>query len=227
VKLEDASQALVARGWLATAPAALQQALIACGRPLALPAGAVIGVAGRPGEGMYGIAAGQVSLTSGMNSPDAPLGLLRNPGDWFGYVPLFGMPLAASARTMVESRLLRVSYPDLRRLLSQHPTWWQHVAQLVFSESVVFGTVAVDLMLQAADRRLAAVLLHQAGCRRGAGQPFPINLSQAELGELVRLSRNPVRELLQDFESRGWIEQGYRCIHLRDVAALRQFVDGP
>jgi CRP-like cAMP-binding protein len=226
LKSEDATQALVARGWLAGVPVAMQRALFAAGRLQAVPGGAVIGVAGQPGEGLYGIAAGQVSLTSGMNSPDAPLSMLRNPGDWFSYVPLFGQPLVASARAMVDSHLLRVPYPDIRRLLAEQPAWWQHIGQLAFADSMSFATVAVDLMLQAADRRLAAVLLSQAGCRRGGGRPFPINLSQVEIGEVVRLSRNPVRELLQEFESRGWIEQGYRCIHVRDTAALQRLVDG-
>lgn len=204
----------------------MQQAIIDCGRLQTVSAGAVIAVAGQPGESLYGVVSGQASLTSGLNSPDAPLSILRNPGDWFGWVSLFGDPLAASSGAMIETQLLRVSYADVRRLLAANPAWWEHLGQLVFTDSMTFAMVAVDLLLQSADRRIAAILLHQAGCRRGPAQPFPIRLSQVEIGELVRLSRNPVRELLQDFESRGWIEQGYRCIHVRDVAALRRLVDG-
>jgi CRP-like cAMP-binding protein len=173
---------------------------------------------------MYGVVSGQVALTSAMNAADAPVGLLFNPGDWGGYGPLFGRMRPASSRAVMATTILCVGIGDIRRLLKAQPGWWEHVAMLGFEAGLVYATVAVDLLLPRAERRLAAILLHQAGCRHG-GVPWPVHLSQAEVGEMVNLSRHPTRHLLRAFETRGWIDQSYRCITIVAPEPLRALAD--
>lgn len=223
---KDARRVLVTTGWLAERPAVFRDALLDAGRLQAVAAGELFSIAGGAGEGMWGIVAGQVTITSGMNSAEAPISLLFNPGNWIGYAPLFGFPLRANARAAVDSIVLRVPFSDIRRLLAANPGWWEHFGRLTLENSMVFAIVAVDLLLTPPERRVAAILLHQAGCRTSGTRPSPIHLSQAEIGEMATLSRHPARRILHDFEARGWIEHGYRCIHVRAPEPMRRLADG-
>jgi len=47
-----------------------------------------------------------------------------------------------------------------------------------------------------------------------------INISHAELGEMVNLSRNALAPILKEFESHGLIRQQYRAIKIPDISAL-------
>jgi CRP-like cAMP-binding protein len=50
-----------------------------------------------------------------------------------------------------------------------------------------------------------------------------INISHAELGEMVNLSRNALAPILKEFESYGLISQQYRAIEIPDTSALDRY----
>jgi len=227
ISMADACNVLEREGWLATRPADFRDAFLAAGRLRRFAAGNEISAAGDDadvGPGMYGVAAGQVAVLPGFGAPDAPTAVLYNPGHWTGYAPLFGWPRVIHVRAITPATILSISFGEARRMLNARPEWWQNFAQLVFETSVANGVVLTDLLLPRADRRLAAMLLHHAGCRH-AGPAHPIHLSQEEVGETARLSRHPARQLLQAFEARGWLSQSYRCIRILAPEQLRTLVD--
>lgn len=227
ISIVDACRVLGREGWLATTPADFREAFLAAGRLRTFAAGDQISTAGDGadvGPGMYGVAAGQVAASPALGAPDAPIAVLFNPGHWFGYAPLFGSTRPIHFHATIATTILSISFSDARRMLNAHPDWWQHLAQLVFAAGLVASNVLTDLLLSRSDRRLAAMLLHHAGCRH-AGQPRPIHLSQEDVGGTARLSRHPARQLLQAFEARGWLSQSYRCIHILAPEQLRTLVD--
>ena len=223
---EDDRDRLTEFGWLALTPPDFSAALLAAGQAQSVAAGVLFSRAGDMGSSLWGVIAGQVAVTSAMNSPDASPGILFNQGDWGGYMPLFDRPRPANCRALVDTQLLVVGDSSVRRLLTWNPGWWKHLGQLAMLNGLAFATVAVDLLIKAADRRVAAILLNQAGCRHPGRPPALLHLAQAELGEMANLSRHPIADLLAEFEVRGWIERGYRTIRLLDPAALRQLADG-
>ena len=218
----DGRGGLAAQGWLATTPEGFAQAVLAEGQLQALGAGDLFSRAGERGYGIWGVVSGQVSMTSAMNGADAPPGILFHPGHWGGYLPLFDLQRMANGRAVIDSTILTVPYTRVQALLAAEPGAWQHIARLVLMDSLRFATLAVDLMIRDSDRRLAAVLLGQAGCRQ-AGEGAEVHLSQAELGEMTKLSRHPVASILAGFAARGWVECGYRSIRVLDPDALRAF----
>jgi CRP/FNR family transcriptional regulator, cyclic AMP receptor protein len=225
--LADACRVLASDGWLAGVPADFRAAVLSAGHLRSMPPGAMFSIAGddaSTGLGIYGVVAGQVALTSTTGGDDAPVGLLFNPGGWGGYAPLFNHRRLANSRAIVATVLLCIALTDMRRILAARPEWWEHIATLGFEAGLVYGRIATDLMLPSADRRLAAMLLHQAGCRH-SGAPWPINLTQAEIGEMINLSRHPTRKLLNAFEQEGWIRQTYRCVHIILPHPMRALAD--
>lgn len=186
---------LARRGWLAQAPAEFRNALLAAGHEETVPANRLFNRAGETGHTLWGVVSGQVAVSSAMNGADAGPGLLFNPGDWGGYMPLFGRSRPANCRSITEVRLFQIHYMAIRRLLEDHPGWWEHLGRLAMENGLAFATVAVDLLISRSDRRLAATLLNQSGCRR-EGEPFVLHLSLSELGEMANLSRHPVADIL-------------------------------
>lgn len=216
---------LVQRGWLSATPAPFRTALLAAGHIQHHQAGTLFSRAGETGHSLWGVNSGQVSVSSALNGADASPGLLFNPGDWGGYMPMFGRSRPANCRAITDVTLCTVSYQRLREMLSQTPAWWEHLGMLAMLNGLTFATVAIDLLIRNSERRLAAVLLNLAGCRR-TGSPFVLHLTLAELGEMSGLSRHPVAGILARFEARAWIERGYRVTRILDAAALRHLADG-
>lgn len=227
ISMADARHVLERNVWLATRPADFREAFLAAGRLRTFAAGEQISTAGDNadvGPGMYGLVAGQVAVLPAFGAPDAPSAVLFNPGAWLGYAPLFERVRVVHVRALTRTTILSVNLGVLRRMLYARPDWWQNFAVLFFEYGAGAGIVMSDLVLPRADRRLAAMLLHHAGCRH-AGQAYPIHLSQEDVGETARLSRHPTRQLLQAFESRGWISQSYRCIRILAPEQLRTLID--
>jgi CRP-like cAMP-binding protein len=226
MNLQEARRRMAKTGWLEAAPAPFADALLASSRLKRVASGKVFSAAGGAEGSAWGIVDGQVALTSAMNSVDAPIGLLYNAGDWGGYLPLFGTPRMGDARAVVPSLLLQVPLPDVHNVLAADPGGWEFLGRLVLKDSLRFASVAVDLLLGDPERRFAAILLHQVGCRRAGRAAWSIHLSQAEIGEMANLSRQPTRRILRDFAVRGWIKSGYRLIQVLDANALRGVADG-
>jgi CRP-like cAMP-binding protein len=227
ISMADACHVLAHKGWLATRPADFREALLAAGHLRTFAAGDPISTAGDGadvGPGLYGFAAGQVAVLPALGAPDAPTAVLFNPGQWYGYAPLFGVTRQIHVHATTATTILNISFSEVHRMLKARPDWWKDLAELVFATALVATNVLTDLLLSRSDRRLAAMLLHHAGCRH-TGQALPIHLNQEDVGATARLSRHPARQLLQSFEARGWISQSYRCIHILAPEQLRTLVD--
>lgn len=216
---------LAAAGWLSTVSPALRSAILAAGRLRELDPGEQFHVAGDERVGMWGLAAGQIGLTSAMNGPDQPVGFINHPGEWGGYGPLFGSPRQANAVARTAAIVLFVPYDALRQMLAEHPEWWVDFARLALFDVYRFGSWGADLLQKDSRARTAAVLLHQAGCRRAGDKPVTVAVAQGELGDMANLSRHPIANILHDFETNGWIACGYRKVEVLDAAALRSVAD--
>lgn len=217
---------LASTGWLSTVDPELRTAILAAGRLRELDCGEMFHMAGDEKAGMWGLAVGQVGLISAMNAPTATVGYIFRAGDWGGYGPLLGSPRQADVIARTAAVILFVPYAALRRMFRDNPVWWEALAKLALSDVYRFGSWGTDLLIQESRARAAAILLHQAGCRRVGHGPVMVAAAQAELGEMANLSRHPIAKILHDFEARGWITCGYRRIDILDVAALRQVANG-
>ncbi len=99
-----------------------------------------------------------------------------------------------------------------RRLAQITVSHLDHALSVVASLSTTDARVRVALAL----RRLAALT-------EGTPPSAVIHLSQEELCELVRLTRNALRPVLVDLEKRGLIVRSYRRLEIPDVPALVRY----
>ncbi len=226
MSLDDARARLARTGWLADCPTPFAQAVLAASLARHLQPGEPFNIAGDIEAGIWGIAEGQASGISGINSPDAPVSFVMHPGYWAGTGPLFGFPRIGHAMARTPSTILLVPYRAMKRLLSETPAWWEHLGALNFLTIRHYGSFAVDLQLADSRQRTAAILLQVAGLRFEGEAPRTVDITQDELGQIANLSRHPVGEHLRAFARQGFITLGYRQITLINASALRALADG-
>lgn len=223
---ERAKTFLASHGWLAACPPDFARAILQAGMVRHVPPGDSFNIAGDEEGGIWGVAAGQAGLFSGVNSPGAPLCLLLLPGDWGGIGPLFASPRLSTCVAQVPSSVVHVPLRSLHRLLADRPAWWEPIAQLAFRLAVQYGRMLVDLQIPASRARLAAVLLNISRLRATGSEGPALTLTQEELGALANLSRHPTSVFLKAFEQQKLVSLGYRSLRVVDAAGLRAIAEG-
>jgi CRP-like cAMP-binding protein len=223
---EQARTVLATGGWLADCPEAFRQAVLAAGRIRHLKPGELFNIAGDTDGGIWGIASGQASGISGINSPAAPVSFVMHPGYWAGTGPLFGFQRIGDAKARTPATILQLPYRVLKGLLGQNPEWWEHLGALNFRVLRHYGSLAVDLQLSDSGRRMAAILLQAADLRFEGQGARSIAITQDELGHMANLSRHPAGEHLRTFARQGLVTVGYGRITITDAQALRALADG-
>ena len=218
------------RGWLSTAPAEFQRAILSRLTWQTLEAGAPIQEGGEEVGELVGLARGIVEIRPILGRADTPIVHFAHPVFWFGYVPIVvpGGPrrLAAAAKTPLW--LGRVPQAAVRTLLAQRPEWWRELTRLSIIYGDVAQNVAADLLIRDSERRCAAVLLRLGGRRFPSPddeQTVEVPVTQDELAGAANLSRNSVGTMLQRLRARRLIEPGYRSMTICSAKALRAFVD--
>jgi CRP-like cAMP-binding protein len=222
--MADSSDHVLRRqGWLSATSRSFQDAVLNRCDLLTVSQGTPVFHAGDEAGGIYGVLDGSVELHLPSSGGAATLAHIAGAGAWFGDLAALRRHhrrFSLVART--QSRLLRLSWPELLRLCTDEPERWRHVAERVAANL----SVAIDAIdaLRRRDpvERVALKLLALAEGSVSAEQE--VSVSQSELAGLACLSRGAVNGALATLESRGLIERRYRGVLVRDAAALTELV---
>jgi CRP-like cAMP-binding protein len=116
---------------------------------------------------------------------------------------------------------------DLEAIAQLNPDFYRRMGMLSEGSYYAMGIrVLGDLLVRSGEQRIAAVLtrLAQGGDGQRMGEPAPVHLSQADIGQIANASRDRVNRALQKFAKAGWISLDYKSIVIRDIEALEAFV---
>ena len=128
-----------------------------------------------------------------------------------------------SFKAMEPSAALHLSLSSIAEIKSEHAGFAQRLGSLSEANySRIAVQVIVDLMMPSTERRIAATLVRMSRPEASSEvlPPWPIHLTQVELGQMANASRDRVSHALRKFEAKGWIEVDYRVIRVRDLEAL-------
>lgn len=219
--------------WFAGLPEAHQQALLDAALVQTWPAGARLFCRGDANGGLHAVLRGAVQIAGPPAGAEAAreqlLGVL-GPPQWFGEITcLDGGARTHDAHALVASTVLRVPWPALQALAEAEPLWWRHLGRLLAEKVRALFAGIEDLAQPDAAARVARRLLAMA---EGHGMLAPgharrsVQVSQAQLGAMLGLSRQTVSEVLGAWAQVGWVQRGYGRVDLLAPAALAALAQG-
>lgn len=216
-------------GWLATEPAWVRNSILSRARLRRLEAHQFTYHAEDDPGGIYGVVSGGVGVMLPSRVGEMVLCHVIRLGVWFGTGPVMtGRPRTMSFKAMEPSAVLHLSLSSIAEIKAEFPTFAQSLGAL--SESNYTGIAArviIDLMMPSTERRIAATLVRMSKPEASSEllPPWPIHLTQVELGQVANASRDRVGHALRAFEARGWIEVDYRVIRVRNLEALSKHAE--
>ena len=214
-----------------------RRALLAFAETRTLSKGAVVFRTGDSSDGLYELVSGKVKLSRlPGETPDHPANrhesLLRlvSAGQIFGELAVFDSgPRNATAVAVTKSVVRRYPQGDIQRMVREHPDLAVACLAHVTRRLRFALERTTDIHIRDGSARLAKAILllgSRFGQRDGSRLVVRHDLTQAELGALIGLSRETVSKVLSDLETRGLLEVGAGRIIVPDEDALRRHI-GP
>ena len=181
---------------------------------------------GDPGHALVVVAEGLVKVT--VTTPDGEDLILTTlgPTGVFGELALIdGGPRSASVVAAEDTTVLTLSRAALLDLLTRRPMVTDALLCALGATIRRLSDQVTDVVFLDLPGRVAK-LLGELAERSGAGGSGPpvvdLPLTQSELAAMVGGSRQSVNQILQEFETRGWITRRGRELVVDDPTALRR-----
>ena len=205
-------------------PAATLERLAAASRTVDYPAGAPIFAKGDDGLGLMAVLAGTVKIS--VTAEDGRQVVLARigRGEVFGEIALLdGLPRTADASALSACSVLVLDRRSFLPLLEEQPVIAVRLLEIVGRRLRRTNEMVESLSFQSPEARLAKALLRLAELQGVGRAPQPrVVITQRELGQIIRLSRESTNKHLREWEVAGLIglEKGV-CV-IRDPVGLRR-----
>lgn len=216
-------------GWLSSEPVWVRSSILSRARLRNYEAHQFTFHAEDDPGGIYGVVSGGVGVMLPSGAAEMVLCHVLRLGVWFGTGPVMtGRPRTMSFKAMEPSAILHLSLASIAEIKAEYPKFAQSLGALSESNySRIAVRVIVDLMMPSTERRIAATLVRMSKPEASSEllPPWPIHLTQVELGQMANASRDRVGNALREFEAKGWIEVDYRVIRVKNLEALSKHAE--
>ncbi len=180
---------------------------------------------GEPGETLYIITSGHVTITRRCPGGGAPrLTAVLGASEMFGELEVFDAgPRESSATALTDVKAVSLSRTAMRQWIAEHPAAVDTLLALLArrhrrTTAELCGLLQADLTARVA-RRLVD-LAERFGTRDRDGIRVTPPLTHTDLAQLAGASRPLVHRVLDDFTEHGWIRMGDRGLLVVDAASL-------
>ena len=174
-------------------------------------------------DAVFYIQKGKIKIVvSSEQGKEAVVGVM-GPGEFFGEGCLIGQPLRlATAKTMTESQVVRVSKAEMVRVLHAEPRFAELFMTHLLTRNSRVEEDLVDQLFNSSEKRLARTLLLLANFGQDGGpQPITTPISQETLAEIIGTTRPRVSVFMNKFRKLGFIEyNGHLEIHSSLMSVL-------
>jgi CRP-like cAMP-binding protein len=219
------NQTLRRIGWLAAAPPKFQEAVLSRCDRISVAAGHSVYHFGDDVGGIVGVADGFVQIHARAHGEEPTLTHIAGPGFWTGeFATATGQPRIISLVAHSDLTLLRLPRAEFQRIAAVEPEAWHQLAVL----STRNTATALDLIAMLRRGDLVERLAHTLHLllREVPPPSRTLQVSQADLGAVARMSRTSVNAALQVLEARGLVRPAYRGVEILVPEALRALVAG-
>ena len=219
---------VLSKGWLGGLPDQLGQRLCSIGQQVSYGSGELVHAAGAEGDHLIGCIRGSLHMSFAGGDGDLRFAHLLVPGMWTGsFAFLTSQPRVFELKAAESVLLLQIDHGVVKTLAQDHIEIWRWLAVGAAHDLGLAMTVADNLMIRDAGRRLAATLL-RLSARIGAHPSVtPVDrllLTQSDLADAANLSLSATGRFLRQLQSQGVIQVSYGEVRIVDAAALRAIV---
>jgi CRP/FNR family cyclic AMP-dependent transcriptional regulator len=164
---------------------------------------------GLPGDYMYIIRQGRVSVSKLSDDGREKILEFLDAGDFFGEMSLLdNAPRSASVRTLSETRILALSRKDFLHVLGRSPDLAMAVIQELTRRLRQIDEQASSLSFQRVKERTVGLLQRLAKEEsHRAGRRVTPPLTHQQIADMIGTSRETVTRALKGLKQRGWLEQ--------------------
>jgi CRP/FNR family transcriptional regulator, cyclic AMP receptor protein len=171
---------------------------------------------GDPADAVFYIESGKVKLTVVSKSGKEAVVAILPEGSFFGEGCLAGQPLRmASANTVEQSTVIRVTKQAMDTLLHQEPKFAERFLAYLLSRNIRMEADLVDHLFNSSEKRLARLLLLLANYGQES-KPIPVvaKMSQETLAEMIGTTRSRVSFFMNRFRELGFIQYNGGGMHV-------------
>jgi CRP/FNR family transcriptional regulator, cyclic AMP receptor protein len=189
-----------------------------------VPSGRTIFRKDDPGDGLYGVLAGNVAFTIGSrDGKDLILNVL-GPGEFFGEIALLdGGGRSATALARSACRLLFIPRREFLSFFAERPEAIMQIIALLCSRLRRSTDYIADSTFLGFSPRLAKQLIVMLG-EAGPAPHAALRISQAELASMLGVSRERVNRQLVAWANSGILDQSRGRMVIHDRRALEHVI---
>jgi CRP-like cAMP-binding protein len=226
MQLEDAKRIVLRSGWLSRQPPGFQASVIEAAELGFFPAGTDVYSLGDAPHDLWGLVKGALVVLIAPEAVAPTLVHIATPGWWVGDTALINnTPRRVGLTAREDTWMLRLSIRSIERLAAGDPEVWRRIAQITVGHLDHALSIVAGLTLRDSHARVAMTIRRLADLDGTlGGGPATVRVSQDELGEMTRLSRNAVARILGDLETEGLLHRRYGRVEIADIGALRRYV---
>lgn len=206
--------------WFARQPADRRQALLRAGRLARRNAGEWMHGEGDEETGVLAVVDGALKVYGqAPGGREALIGLLP-PGTVIGQSAAFGGgPRIVTAIAATPSTLFTLSDRALRRVAAEHDGLWEALSALVYGQLRANAQAVAEFVALKPRERLISRILQMAAQAGGE-----IAVSQADLAEMIGVTRKAVNGWLGELEAKGLVRVGYGRVEVLDARGLERML---
>lgn len=219
----DSTDVLAGNPWFTELPPELRRALLKQSEIREFQRGEWVYGSGDAPRGVFAVLSGAALVYVALARGDDVLVHVVQPGEIFGHAARLGHgPRLATVLTARPSRFLYLAEPVLERLGRAHPEFWAALTGLLYQQyGDLLGQLARHLALPLRARLAGRLLQFSHG---DPGRTAA--LSQAQLAELLGVTRKTVNALLAELARDGRVALGHGRVTILDRAALQRLALG-
>lgn len=211
--------------WFGSVPADLAEWLVAHAALKALHPGQHLYFRGDLADGMYGVLAGILRVSSVTETgKEMVLSFLEAP-TWFGEIALFDqLPRTHDTSADTAATLLHVNRRDLEALLAEQPQHWRVFGRLMALKTRLAFLGLEDLAVLPPEGRLARRLLWMMRATGGGTRDrrASLGINQSNLALMLSMSRQTANTVLMVLQSKGILRVKRGAIDVLDEDGLAE-----
>jgi CRP/FNR family transcriptional regulator, cyclic AMP receptor protein len=186
---------------------------------------------GEPGETLYIITSGHVTITRRCPDGVPTLTAVLGASDMFGELGVFDPgPRGSSATALTDVKAVSLSRAAMRRWIAEHPAAVDTLLALLARRQRRTTDELCELLHADLTARMAGRLVDLAerfGTSQRDGIRVGVPLTQTDLAQLAGAAHSSAGRALADFTARGWIRTDHRGLLVIDAPSLARRAEHP